>query len=665
MGCGVLVLIEEPGHIDRLIPLIREKQRGDTTPTIIALGKDACQELAYRGVAFKMPQDYGLSEEEIADEGLRWFRSWPNIKVRDGKNIKELMAYDGISIWWLIDDSLYLSPFVFHRVRDIIKQVVIFDRITEVKDPSVIYYVRNDTPVSRAIEFICKSKHIATVSICRSSSIRQLLSKKLKAIAYIYGQWLRMFLRKMYWMFLAQSARSAMPQVKGRILLFSGSNWVDVHDLATGELRKGDPYYDSVIELMRDKNDMVLVDIPTGDWALRTMKEKKQQKQMICRPFECYLNTTVILKAMKASIKLHRDYQLLVGTNNFRQSLNFHDMPLYDLVKENLSLFFSRGYLARAVAIAEMAKRMIEAENPDAILMSESPVPERAIIAAAKSKGIPTIAATHGGAMTHDPYFHHAPEDIGPYREAAAPYCPISDKIIVYGEHDKDIVVNRARFPEEDVVIGGQPRYDILAKSNKLFDRERILYNLNLDPAQKLITWMTQSHSYTLEDNKRNVIAVYNAMRSLKDVQLVVKLHPGEDQKAALYREDRNFEPTIVGGFGAITFELLYVSDMVITHYCTTAMEALMLDKPVIVIDFSGTPISVPYVESGAAVGVCEESALLSAIEDILHNEETNQRLAKAREKFITEGNYKADGQASQRVVDLIEQVVADSRRSR
>jgi predicted glycosyltransferase len=145
----------------------------------------------------------------------------------------------------------------------------------------------------------------------------------------------------------------------------------------------------------------------------------------------------------------------------------------------------------------------------------------------------------------------------------------------------------------------------------------------------------------------------------------VVKLHPGENQKGALYKKDKSFMPTIIGGWGPITFELLYAADIVITHYCTTAIEALMLDKPVIVIDFSGRPISVPYVESGATVGIYKEDALASAIEDILHNGEARQRLAVAREKFVSEGNYRHDGQSSQKIANLITQMIEESKMER
>jgi len=657
MSSKFLVIIEEPGQIDKLISLVGTKEGGGIKPRIIALSKGVCQELARRELEFKTPQDYGLSDGDIEDEALKWLRSFPNIKIRDNKNIKEIMVYDGISLWWLVDELFYLSPYVFHQVRDIVKQVIILDHVTKAEEPSVIYYAQNDTPVSRAIEFICESKNIATVKVSHSSGIKRFLSQKRKEIIYTYGPWLQMFVRKACWAVLGRSSRSRMILGGKRILRFGGDNWVDVYDEATGEIKKGDPYYGSVTDLLKGSYDIVSVGIPTKDWGIKTMKEMAQQQRVIYRPFEYYLSRQIILKALKASKDLHRDYQSLAKCGGFRQSLNLRDMPLYDLVEQNLSLFFSRGYLTRLVTIVEMVKRMIEAESPDAILIGDSPIPQRAIIAVAKSKGIPTIATMHGADMS--PYgarFYHVPEDIGPNGEATIPYCPVTDKFVVTGKHDRDILVKRAAFPKEDVIIG-VPRYDILAKADSVFDRKGIFNRLNLDPTKKLVTWMTQSHSYTPQVNKRNIIAVYNAIESFKGIQLVVKLHPGEDQKAPLYREDKTLKPTIIGGFGAITFELLYASDIVITHYCTTAIEALMLDKPVIVIDFSGRPIPVPYVEAGATVGIYKEDALASAIEALLYNEGARQRLAKAREKFISEGNYKPDGQASQRVADLITQM--------
>jgi glycosyltransferase involved in cell wall biosynthesis len=664
MDSGLLALIEEPGQIDRLFSLVGARQKGDVKPKVVALNIDVCQELARRGLAFKTPQDYGLSDTEIEDEALKWFRAFPNIKTKDNKNIKELITYNNISVWWLVDELFYLSKYVFPQVRETVKNVIIIDHIIRAESPSKVYYVRSDTPVSRVIEFVCKSRNIATTKVSFSPSIKRFLFQEIRAAIYRYGPWLQMLVRKACWLIFGRNSRPGMISPKQRILTFSGDNWVKVHDLVTGEIRKGDPYYDSIIDLLNSDYDIVAVAIPTSDWGIRKMKEQAQQQRVMYRPFEHYLNRQAILTALKASKELHRSYRSLAECEGFRQSLSFRGMPVYNLFKQNLSLYFSRGYLTKVVAVAEMAKGMVEAENPAAIVMTDAPIPGRSIIAAAKSKGIPTIATMHGGQMVpYTPSLNHAPEDIGSNGEATVPYCPVTDKFVAYGEDDKNIIVKRGLFPEKDVLFGGQPRYDILARADKLFSRERIFNRLNLDPAKKLVTWMTQSHAYTPEENRKNMIAVYSATKSFRDVQLVVKLHPGEDQKAVLYKADKTFRPTILGGFGAVTFEILYASDIVITHYCTTAMEALMLNKPLIVIEFGGIPVSVPYVESGAAIGVYREDKLTSVIEDILYNEEARQRLAKARERFVTEGSYKPDGQSSQRVADLLKQAIAESRR--
>ena len=87
-----------------------------------------------------------------------------------------------------------------------------------------------------------------------------------------------------------------------------------------------------------------------------------------------------------------------------------------------------------------------------------------------------------------------------------------------------------------------------------------------------------------------------------------------------------------------------------------------MLDKPVIVVDFNDKPMSATYIESGAAIGAYNEGAFTTAVSDLWHNDEARRRLAKARHKFILDGKYQPDGQASQRVADLIKQLITGSK---
>jgi CDP-glycerol glycerophosphotransferase (TagB/SpsB family) len=145
-------------------------------------------------------------------------------------------------------------------------------------------------------------------------------------------------------------------------------------------------------------------------------------------------------------------------------------------------------------------------------------------------------------------------------------------------------------------------------------------------------------------------------------LQLVVKLHPGEDQRGIIYKENHILNPNIVSGLGAITYELLYASDILITHHCTTAQEALMLDKPVIVLDLKSEYASVSYIRSRAAIDVHSESALTSAINNILYNEAFSQKFSQYRKRFNIEYNNTSDGIASQKVADLVTKMISETK---
>jgi len=669
MSFKSLVIIEDRSQIDKLISLAKGK------PTVIALNDDVGQELTSRGVEFKTLEDYGLSEEKLEEAGLKWFRSFPDIKIKDNKNLKEIVLHDGLSVWWWVEDQIYLNRFVFPRMMHTIKQVIILDRIIKAEEPALVCYAKGDakgtdqvwsfSSASRAIEFMCKFRNIATASFSSPASLWR-LPKTLKTFILIYGQWLRILLRKTDWMLLTRRHKAGKPIRQQKILIFSGLNWVDVYDPVTGEMGKGDPYFDSVIELLRGKYMIVFIDIPTNNWGLANLKERKQQTKIICKSLEYYLNTGVVLRALEASKKIHREYESVSQSASFVDSLNYHGIPLYNLVKDNLSLFFSRQYLTLLVAIIEAAKHMVAIESPDAIMLGgESFTAGRSVIASARAKEIPTLLLQHGLYDRYQQYYNHIEADIGPHKEASAPYCPLPNKFAMSDGYTKDILVKQGKIPEADVMVTGTPRYDILATGNKVFSRERTLRRLNLDPEKKLIVWTSQTGHWTSSVNERYVTALYGAVKSLKDVLLLIKLHPNENKNSRqvkkLYGNDRSFKPPIIGGWGDITYELLYASDIVISHNCSTAVEALTIGKPVIIMDFAGEPVPV-YAERGAALFVDKEDALLPAIKSLLYDEEARHKLREVRERFISEGNYRQDGQASQRVADLVVNMIEESK---
>jgi CDP-glycerol glycerophosphotransferase (TagB/SpsB family) len=228
----------------------------------------------------------------------------------------------------------------------------------------------------------------------------------------------------------------------------------------------------------------------------------------------------------------------------------------------------------------------------------------------------------------------------------------INDYFLVYSPKFKDMKKCTKDFKE--LLLIGQPRYDILADADKIYNKNEILEQIDLDPTKKVIIWTTQTHGLPIDENEKNVSAVFNAVKLLKNVQLVIKLHPAEDQNAPRYKKDKSFNPVIVDG-KADTYALLYACDLMITRHSTTAMEAVALNKPVIVLNLSGEPDPVEYVKEGIALGVYKEEDLKTAIEKLLKDD---SELARNRARYIERYLYKIDGKATERVVNLIEKII-------
>jgi CDP-glycerol glycerophosphotransferase (TagB/SpsB family) len=227
----------------------------------------------------------------------------------------------------------------------------------------------------------------------------------------------------------------------------------------------------------------------------------------------------------------------------------------------------------------------------------------------------------------------------------------LSDYFCVSGFQSKSLKEKFLKDTKE-IVITGQPRFDSLARADKFFNRNGICRKFGLISDKKILLWATDS-GLSVEESKENISTVYDAAKAVENAQLVIKLHPAEDQEAPLYKQNHHYAPVIIGGKQAIS-ELLYVCDVMITKASTTALEAAILNRPIIVLNLSGEPDPMPYVEKSVALGVYKKEDLVPTIRKILYDEKIREKLAKQREKFVYEYAYIQDGKASERVANLI-----------
>jgi len=114
-------------------------------------------------------------------------------------------------------------------------------------------------------------------------------------------------------------------------------------------------------------------------------------------------------------------------------------------------------------------------------------------------------------------------------------------------------------------------------------------------------------------------------------------------------------EDTHVMEKDADLYDLILATRVLITQSSTTALDAMLFNKDVVVIDLL-LPVKDPmsYVKSGAALGVYREDELLDTLHKIFNDESTQRELQRNRKKFTAEYTYKFDGRSASRVIELI-----------
>jgi UDP-N-acetylglucosamine 2-epimerase len=310
---------------------------------------------------------------------------------------------------------------------------------------------------------------------------------------------------------------------------------------------------------------------------------------------------------------------------------------------------------------------MIKAEKPDLILLqNEYGSNERCyLVTAAKLENIPQLALQHGVIHPTHVGYRYAQDEISRDGCVTSPYCPIPDITAVYGPYHKDILTKVSAYPKDSVVVTGQPRYDILYHANKIYDKEIFFKKYKINPKHEIVLWATQCHGLSNEENIKNFKKVFETMQNINDATLIIKQHPGEGKRYTKMIEKylNSYRiNAVIASKDSDTYELLYVCDLMITRHSTTAMEAVALNKPVIILNLSGEPDPVEYVKEGVVLGVYKEEGLKSAIEKLLQDD---SELAKNRAKYIEKYLYRIDGGATERVVNLIEEMIEESKKGK
>ena len=227
-----------------------------------------------------------------------------------------------------------------------------------------------------------------------------------------------------------------------------------------------------------------------------------------------------------------------------------------------------------------------------------------------------------------------------------------TDRVAVIGEESFEELLGLG-VERERMIITGRPGFDDLVKED---GNEKVVESLKMGKASKYILFTSQPFVVgafkSLQSRNRIIENIYSI--SSLDMPIVIKPHPGEDMK--FHRKlAKKYPHAILAAKDSDTNQLIKQCEIFMTCSSTTALQAMIAEKPVVIVNFEGCSEHTPYYQISVTLRVDSPDELIRTARYAFDNrDEVLLKSQQERNSFVMRNTYLPDGKASERVKDII-----------
>jgi hypothetical protein len=441
-----------------------------------------------------------------------------------------------------------------------------------------------------------------------------------------------------------------------RILFLShAAFWRERTDARSGATVPYEHYFDSIIPGVADEAELAPLVVAVGPrtafrrrgWARRLGEWTGWRRE--AGPYvhvDRYTRLRVVREVWRATREARQLWSWMRRSPATADAFSHAGVRFADLSAPDLAGTLLLQ-LPWAVRVYEEAAEVLAREKPAAIcLYNESGGLGRAVIAAARAAAVPSVGIQHG--ILYPRYYSYTYDP----RETDAPR---PDRTAVFGETARRQLIEQGRYDPASLVLTGSPRFDDLLEASRAWDRSAIRAKLGVaDPARLVVVASRYKGIRATHQSIATAFPAFvRAIEAMPDVHALVKPHPAESPRGyedVLAKEGARRLRLLTPQTPLL--ELLHAADLVVTVESLSAVEALVLGRPLVILN---TPTNLQeLVEAGVAVGVPEGQDPRAALEAALFDIATQARLETARRMYLSELAFGVDGRATRRIVDLL-----------
>jgi hypothetical protein len=622
--------------------------RRDDGLAMACCGK-AAERLERAGISFRRAWDY-VDVDTLDERAMSWTKAWGRAPLVDGRSFRDLLSWKGVSLWWFAEIYLYHCT----RVPNWVRLIETVERILEVEAPDEVQANGLSAEDEVLVGRVCQGRGV--LDHCRRRPPRVRLAVRRWRIATA-SRWntLKMLATVVKAVAGGRPRHAPSPNARPVLFVSHAAFWRTRRDPDPGEPATYEHYFDRLIPAVDATPGLRSFVIALGPGAAFRRRRRSDRLRDWLRPqgatrhylhVNRYTRPAVAREVWRATGEIRRACRRLAASSGVRAAFTHKGVLLADLAAPDFAatLLLQLPWAVRS--FEEMSAVLNDARPALACLYAESSGWGRATIASCRRAGVPTLALQHG--ILYPKYFslRYDPDE---------GESPRPDLTAVYGESARRLLIEIGRYAPDSLVATGAPRFDDLVRTARNRDRAALRARVGVRPEEKLI--VVASRYRALRDTFQAIGPVFagfvEAVESLDGVTCLVKPHPAEaaepyeaDARAAGAARVRVLPP------GTDLMELLHAADVLVTAESSSAIEALILGRPVVIVNMP-THLK-ELVEWGVALGVPAAESPRETLRAVLFDAATQARLTQARKRYVADLAMGADGAATDRIIDLV-----------
>ena len=254
------------------------------------------------------------------------------------------------------------------------------------------------------------------------------------------------------------------------------------------------------------------------------------------------------------------------------------------------------------------------------------------------ARGVPSAVFMHGS-ITGDPLHTQ--------------HC--ADRVLVYGAGNRQELMHQG-LSDERIIVCGAPHLDRLERqTGQIHPLLQARLGLRDTAPWILVVTSGPGHRISHRHHQQVIRNLAQLGKTFPDMPVVVKLHRKDHVEYYEQTLHGEIPPNLriiandARGFPADIFDWFQGCRIVLTGASTASIEAMLMNVPVITMDFCDEIQDVDFIDSGATAHVCTSEALEQAVRGILVGTPEIDAIRSRASTYLNSAFFALDGGSAER----------------